>query len=129
MRKINTSDVFKFAKILKKTRIKESIAKLYEDGAAKEAEIKKKFLSEEDIKEQLQKAQNDFGVQFAFSILDAAADGGVEKDLYDLLGGITEKAPTDIENQSLEKTLEDLKNIAKENNLSLFFKSASRLMQ
>ena len=60
-------------------------------------------------------------------IVCSCADESIEKKFYDIIGGITEKKPDEIKQQSLEATIEDIKRICEENNILNFFKSAARL--
>lgn len=109
MRKINTQDVFKAGRLMKEAGIKKTVADIYkkskEEGADRES----------------------VGMEAIFTILEACSTEKMETKLYDLLGGILEKTPDEVATQSLEKTIEDIKQIAKENNLALFFKQASQL--
>lgn len=109
MRKVNTSDVFKMARILKKTNITDEIKKSYLNGKAKGANVE------------------EIGLDLFFSMVGACAKEGVETELYELLGGIAETEPEKIAEQPIETTMKQLKKIAEENNLIHFFKSAGQL--
>ena len=109
MRKINTSDVFKMARLLREGNIAEAARKAYLDG-------KKEGADSEDI-----------GMNAIFDILCSCTDPSVEDQFCDLLAGICEKKKEDISNQSIETTVGDLKRICEENNIVNFFRSASRL--
>ena len=109
MRKINTEDVFKMARIIKNTSITGNIKKAFSEG-------KKEGADAEQI-----------GIDVFMDIVCSCADESIEKKFYDLIGGITEKKPEDIKQQSLETTIDDIKRICEENNIINFFKSAARL--
>lgn len=109
MRKIITSDVFKLARILKTANINEELAECVSSGKKKGADIEA------------------IGIKAFFSVAEACGEPKLEAEFYDLLGGITEKDPDVVKNQSFDATIEDLKQIAKENDLKSFFSSASRL--
>ena len=110
MRKINTQDVFKMSRLIKHTAIKDVLLKYHEEGSV--------FNIEEDDIEK-------FGMRLFFDVIECISDAKAETDFYDLLGGICEKKPEEIQNQTLEETLSDLKLIASENNLKSFFHSVS----
>lgn len=111
MRKINTSDIFKMARLLKKGNIAEAVRKAYVDGKKEDAD------SEE------------IGMNAIFDILCSCTDPSVEDQFCDLLAGICEKKKENISNQSLETTVYDMKRICEENNIVNFFRSASRLSE
>ena len=99
MRKLNTGDVFKTARLMKESDIlpivKESFARGKEDGAD----------------------ERQVGIDFISGVLCACSGEKTEAMLYELLGGI----------QSLETTVGDILRIVEENNVANFLKSASRL--
>ena len=109
MRKLNTGDVFKTARLMKESDIlpivKESFARGKEDGAD----------------------ERQVGIDFISGVLCACSGEKTEAMLYELLGGIWEKKPDDVRNQSLETTVGDILRIVEENNVANFLKSASRL--
>lgn len=109
MRKINTEDVFKMARLLKHGNIIQSIKDAYADGKKEDADPEQ------------------VGISAFMDILCACSDAKVEGQFYELLGGICEKSAEDIKNQSLESTIEDVKRILKENNISNFLKSAANV--
>lgn len=121
MRKINTSDVFKLARILKKVDIQKIVAEFYSRNTAKP-------IAAVGIEESGGDLQINLGIEIVFSLIDSASDSKTEDAIYELFAGITEKSVEDIKNQSLEATKEDFTRIAEENNLKNFFKSASRLI-
>lgn len=106
MRKINTEDVFKMARIIKKGNVAQNIKDAYVAGKAEGADAEQ------------------IGVCAFMDILCSCSDEIVEGQIYDLLAGICEKTAEDIKKQSLETTVEDVKNICKENNVVNFLKSA-----
>ena len=112
MRKINTSDVFKFSKIIKKSNVKENIAKAIDEIDAKsKAKITEKA-----------------GVKVMIALFESCGEPGVEPLIYDLIGGIAEINPDTIAEQPFEDTFEILKQISRENNMMNFFKQASQLV-
>lgn len=112
MRKINTSDVFKFSRIIKKSNVKENIAKAIDEIDAKnKAKITEKA-----------------GIKVMIALFESCGEPGVESLIYDLIGGIAEIYPDTIAEQPFEDTFEILKQISRENNMMNFFKQASQLV-
>ena len=109
MRKINTGDVFKMARLVKHGNIAQTVRKAYEAGKQEDADAQQ------------------IGINVAMDILCSCTEANMEKAFYEFLAGICEKKPEDIENQSLETTVEDIKRIFEENNIINFWKSASDL--
>ena len=112
MRKINTSDIFKFSRIIKKSNVKENIAKAIDEIDAKsKAKITEKA-----------------GIKVMIALFESCGEPGVELLIYDLIGGIAEINPDTIAEQPFEDTFEILKQISRENNMMNFFKQASQLV-
>lgn len=109
MRKINTEDVFKMARLLKNSDVIKTVKNAYEAGKKENADSEK------------------IGLDAAMEILISCTDPKIEAQFYDLVSGICEKKPEDIRTQSLEGTIEDIKKICQENNIGNFLKSASGL--
>ena len=110
MRKIETHDVFKMARIIKKAGIKEEFGKIFS---------KSKAADEETAKE--------LGVEVIFSIIEACSSEELEKMLYDFVAGIAEKDAETIKRMSLDALIDTFKEMAKMNNLMTFFSTAGRL--
>lgn len=109
MRKINTADVFKMARLMKSAKLTESIKKAYMAGKEKDANTE------------------EVGMNAIMDIMGSCCDTGTEKSFYELLAGISEKTEDEVMNQSLETTIADIKKICKENNITNFLKSASSM--
>lgn len=103
MRKIKTKDVFKLARIIRNSGAKDELTEVFGNP-------------EEDTRER--------GLKAAMTLISAASSEETEKAIYDLIGDIAEKKPSEIENMELEELKEVLKAIADENNLSNFFDAA-----
>lgn len=114
MRKINTSDVFKLARIVRKANMKEEVKKIF----SQITEAKK------DDSKNIDDVQREVGMEMIAYLIEACGDELVEKDIYGLLAGISEKKESDIKNQSIDATIEMLKQIAKENDIQNFFSVA-----
>lgn len=109
MRKLNTGDVFKMARLMKHSNVIGTVKEAFVNG-------KKEGADETQV-----------GMDFIVDALYVCSEEKTEAQLYDLLGGICEKKPDEIRDQSLETTVEDIKRIFQENNVINFFRSASRL--
>lgn len=107
MRKLNTQDAFKMARLLKYAGVKELIINAYKNNDKLNAE--------------------ELGIEVIFTLIDSFGDSKVEKDFYDLIGGITEKGADAILNQDLSTTIDDIKAIWEQNDMATFFNSVSRL--
>lgn len=112
MRKINTQDVFKLARVMKKGKMSQSIAEAIEGIDVSEGEITEKA-----------------GIRIFLALFESAGDAEIESMIYELIGGIAEVEPKTIAQQDFEKTIEMFKEISENNNLIYFFKQAGRLAQ
>lgn len=110
MRKIEFQDAFTMARIIKKADIKTTIAAAVKKGSEEGA-------SEKDI-----------GIDVLFAVIQATGNEGIDKEVYELLGNVTELGAETIKHQSIGDTIKQIKQIAKENNLEDFFKSVQELM-
>lgn len=104
MRNLATKDIFKISRIIKVAGCREDIKGIIEKFDGKDPEALGKAL---------------------FDILMAITESEeAEKLIYKLLAEIMEKSEQEIESQSLKATINDLKAIAKNNNIIDFFKQA-----
>lgn len=118
MRKLQTQDVFKMARIIKVADLKEKISQLFAEG---------KKVSKDATEEEKKEAQEAIGIEMFMSVLDACANEKLEKQVYDLLGGIFEMEPDKVKELSLDTMIDKIKQLVNENNMSVFFKAAGRL--
>ena len=112
MRKINTRDVCKLARIMKKSNVEDNIAKAVEEMES----AKGKKISEKA------------GIKIMLVLFESVGDPEVEEMIYDLFGGIAEIDPQTIADMPFEETIEMFKQINEQNNLRAFFKAAGRLV-
>lgn len=110
MRKLKTSDVLSFCRCLKKLGVKEKIQNI-----AKEAD------SAKDVW--------DKGFDMMWSIFDLATEAEGENALYEFLSGPFEMSAQEVADLDIDAFFDNLKQLAAENNLTVFFKSAARSMK
>lgn len=110
MRKLKTSDVPVLCRSLKKLGLKERFRTL-----AQEADTAQDVWSK--------------GFDAIWSLFDAATEEGGEVALYEFLAGPFEMTPEEVRDLDMDILLTNLQQLAAENNLAVFFKSAARLMR
>lgn len=107
MRRINTGDVFKMARLLKNADVMDTVKDAYkavgEEGADKEG----------------------IWVDTAVKVMASCTSQQAEEQFYDLMSGICENKPEDIRNRSLDGLVADIRRICEENNVANFLRSAS----
>jgi hypothetical protein len=110
MRKLKTSDIPGLCRCLKKLGLQDQ----YLTIAAEANNIK-------DVAR--------LGIDFFWGLFDAATEESGEFALYEFLAGPFEMTPEEVRDLDIDKLLENLKQLATENNLLPFFKSAAKLMK
>lgn len=110
MRKLKTKDAPALCRCMKKLGLKEKFQAL-----AREAN------SAADIWEH--------GFEFIWDLFDVATEQDGERVLYDFLAGPFEMTPEEVADLDFDVLLANLKQLAEENNLAGFFKSAAKLMK
>ena len=116
MRKINTGDVFKMARLLKNTNVMDAVKDAY------------KADKREDVAEGAHKGDAGKGgiwVDAAMKVLASCTSQQAEEQFYDLMAGICENKPEDIRDRPLDGLMEDIRRICQENNVANFLRSAS----
>ena len=112
MRPLITSDLFKFARIINKPRLKEPLKAAFSS------------ISRPDVNNM------DLGFDIAFIILEAVADDKtMEHDLYNFIAPIVEKEPSEFADQTLEQSIMDIVAIVEGNDIGSFFRQASLLIR
>ncbi len=110
MRKLKTSDIPAFCRCLKRLGVKDKIQNI-----AKEADRAKDVW--------------DKGFDVIWSIFDLATEAEGENVLYEFLAGPFEMTAQEVADLDLEMLFDNLKQLAAENNLTAFFKSAASSMK
>lgn len=110
MRKLETSDVFAACRLMKQLGLKEKFRAIAEESdTAKDVFAK--------------------GYDLLWDLFDTATEQQSEAEIYAFLAGPLEMTPEEVRHLHLDKLLESLQQMAVENNLVGFFKSAARLMR
>ena len=110
MRKLKTTDIPAFCRCLKKIGVKDQI-----QAISKEADSAKDMW--------------DKGFDLIWGIFDLATEADGENALYEFLSGPFEMQPREVADLDFEILFANLKQLAEENNLTVFFKSAAKLMK
>lgn len=109
MRKLKTTDIPSLCRTIKKLGLREKF-----QAIAREADTYK------DVA--------DRGFDLIWDFFDAATEVNGEMAIYEFLAGPFEMTPQEVQNLDLEILFSNFQQMAAENNLSVFFKSAARLM-
>jgi len=111
MRKIRMTDVFILSRIMKLGNVKDMISRFVASG-----------------KMEANKANSTaFGVEICAALMEVLAEPKAEDLFYKLLAGIAEKDEKDIKDMDIDDVFDILKEIAENNDLLRFFKSAGQL--
>ena len=110
MRSLNNSDLFNFARLIKKARIKD--------------EVKELTLSINNIDEINTES---FGYDVLFTIIEAAAEKDTEQYVYEFLSGPLEMTPEELAQADPVETIEKVMQIADVERWKAFFTSAAKL--
>ena len=108
MRKLMTSDVFAFCRVLKRSGAKEEIEKI-----AKESDTAKDAWSR--------------GFDTIWAIVEGAVEERGEKEIYRFLAGPLEMSAEEIEQMPPADFFKALKTLAEENDLRGFFDAVAKL--
>ena len=110
MRKLQTADVMNFCRCAKRLGVKEQVRVLAEEAN-----------SAADLWS--------FGFDFVWNLFDLATEKNGEEELYKFLAGPFEMTPEEVRTLDLDILIPNLQQMVEENKLSVFFKSAARLMK
>ena len=111
MRKLNTSDVFAFARIVKASGMREELKKILKDMAASEDQ------NLEDV-----------GIDTILALLEALSEKQSETAIYKMLAGPFEKTAEEVEKMELPELFENLRTLSEENDLKTFFNYVSGIV-
>ena len=111
MRALNVGDVFRFARLINRPKLKEPLTAALKAGTG---------TSEADAAE--------LGINIAWALVGAAAeDAGIERALYEFLAAVTEKEAASYSETTLEQMVFDITEIVKGNDIPSFFQQAQVL--
>lgn len=110
MQKIKTADLFKAARLVQKSNMKEELKPIIKIAASESVDVA------------------DLGIEGMLTIIETLSQKNMEDAIYDLLSGPFEMTPEDVGNMELEELAEKLEVLAKENNLKGFFTHLSSLI-
>lgn len=102
MRKIQTQDVFKLARIIRLSGAKDELTEALKASTSSEL-------------------RSSAGLDLMMSLISACGNEEVENALYDLIGNIAEAKAGEIKTMDLDDLGTLLKDISEQNNLSRFF--------
>lgn len=115
MRKLNTSDVFAFCRLVKATDAREQLRSIV-TAVAKQKETG----AEVDVVR--------VGVDGVLAVVEAAVEPRTEEMVYKVLSGPLECSPQEVADMDLDVLMAALQQLAAQNNLSAFFASASGIL-
>jgi len=109
MRSLETRDLFSLSRILKKMNIKDEIRGLAKNVSG---------MAKEDKKKAEQTMQVDIMMLFVENI------GSAEKEIYKLLGDLTDKKVTEIENMKMTEFMDLFKELMEQEGVGSFLSTA-----
>ena len=110
MRKLETRDVFDACRLVKKLGLKEKFKAVAEEAS-----------NAQDV--------FDKGYDLIWDLFDTATEQKSEAEIYAFLAGPLEMTPEEVSRLHLDSLMDCLQQMAAENDLARFFKSAARLMR
>lgn len=128
MRKLIASDVFAALRVVSavedKTDVKEIVKKI-----VKEAEAEAEENDDEDAEKKNDEFIKSVGVGAILKLVEMASGKKAEAKIYEFLAGPLEMQPEDVKALPIPDFIENVKTIARENDLSSFFGSVLKLKQ
>lgn len=110
MRKINTSDVFALARVVRASGMREELRVLIKQAAETESKLE------------------DVGIDGFLTILEALAEKKAEAAIYEVLSGPFEATAQEVAAMELDELMEKLHCLVQENDLKRFFKWLSGIL-
>lgn len=110
MRKLNTSDVFSMARIVRASGVRNELRPLIKAAAESDRPVE------------------DVGIDGFLCILEALAERKAESAIYEVLSGPLEMTADEVAKLPLDQLVEQLKALVAENNLKYFFDCVSRIL-
>ena len=110
MRKLQTADVFNAMRMIKKANLKEEIKPYLMMAASGEVNVE------------------EVGIEGVLGLIETMSEQKIESAIYEVLAGPFEMTADEVAKMDLDKMIECLETLGKENNLKVFFKSLSGLI-
>lgn len=128
MRKLIAPDIFAALRVVSavedKTDVKEIVKKI-----VKEAEAEAEENDDEDAEKKNDEFIKSIGVGAILKLVEMASGKKAEAKIYEFLAGPLEMQPEDVKALPIPDFIENIKTIARENDLSSFFDSVLKLKQ
>lgn len=154
MRKLNLTDVFRFSRLVKTSGMKDLVSNILHKAAETKTR-QKPVMDAEAIGRELRFAISsdnttdadigsaairlcadssssdsdlyNIGIDAFLSIVDVAAQKGVEASVYDFLAPVWEMTPDEVSSLSLEAVADNLRKMFAENDFAAFFRQSEAL--
>lgn len=110
MRKLQTKDIFQALRLIKKANLKEEIKPVLSLAASGEMAVQ------------------DVGIEGVLSIIEIFTEKKAEAAIYEFLSGSFEVSPGEVEAMELAELAGNLKRLAQENDLKVFFTALQGLI-
>lgn len=110
MRKLQTSDMFSAMRLIKKANLKEEIKPILKRASQKGISIQ------------------DVGIEAILDFMGIMSEKNTEQAIYEVLAGPFEMKAKEVEAMPPTQLVENLKELAKENDLKAFFQALFGLM-
>lgn len=130
MRKLNLTDVFRFSRLVKASGMRDVVSNTLHAVADAKARAKADAKDGELVGKTAKVGDSDLyaiGIDAFMSIVDMAAQKGVEESVYEFLAPVWEMTTEQVSNMSLEAVAENLRRMFAENDFSVFFKRSEAL--
>lgn len=110
MRKLNTTDVFAALRLVKRAGIKEGLKPYLAMAASGKASVE------------------DVGIEGILGFIEMVSEPESERAIYEVLARPFEMTADEVATMELDKLMQCLETLEKENNLKVFFKSLSGMI-
>lgn len=105
MKKLKTSDLFAALRVMKQANVRDELKPIFEKAKQDNADVQS------------------VGMDGILAIVGALTEKKAEKAMFEFLAGPFEVKPSEVEEMPITELIENLKHLAKENDLTDFFTS------
>lgn len=109
MRKIKTADVYKLARFIRDCGLEREFKAIYDEAQGKDAQT--------------------VGVDATFRVLGSLTTEEAEMGFYGIFGDIVGKTAEEVADTDLDQMMDEIEQLAKENDLKRFFDAAAKLIR